>query len=416
MNHHQQHTLNLPNVPQHKRLWHDAIRDKHKLGDIVKDKKNGENRDKNEKRNASFLRARKVHQQNKTAKESSSSKYVLKDDKCLKIPYMQMMRDSWSVAQELALVMNISAFHKALLNDVDIFCEYENDHNRGEEMRGCTVEDEQKILIFSILTFSTLLVVVVFSKGRVISDDQAKMKNNLNDSARYLRDGFKKILKIKRMFVRLCDLVLLAAILRLLSSLMRSLTASFSSDTVSTLVTVGWIAHLLACDYDYANGKGEMKAEIICSKNGSRTSPTRQKFKGGYTSLSGALLSVTLLASRLSSDVHAFTFVSTSIIAFAFYPEHRANLARYRSPFPTLYVTSGLCGTALMTLEMEIRIIFVFSLLITCLIIPGIKFWLQQYKAVLIGPWTVVQVPSVEEYTFYENDPKSKSSSITLKA
>lgn len=107
---------------------------------------------------------------------------------------------------------------------------------------------------------------------------------------------------------RACDAVLLAAILRLLSSVLRTLTASYSSDTVYALAISGMLVHLLSCDYRYANGMaGNEKAA----------------FAGGVMSLNASLFATTLLASRLSFNATVYLFVSTSVVLFAFYPRAR---------------------------------------------------------------------------------------------
>lgn len=110
---------------------------------------------------------------------------------------------------------------------------------------------------------------------------------------------------------RMCDALLLAGILRLLSSVLRTLTASYSSDTVYALAFAGMLVHVLACDYRYANGQVRKNAA----------------FAGGVISLNASLFSTTLLASRLSSNATVYVFVSTSVILFAFYPAVRHTIA-----------------------------------------------------------------------------------------
>jgi hypothetical protein len=57
----------------------------------------------------------------------------------------------------------------------------------------------------------------------------------------------------KKAIVRLSDVILLAVILRVISGLLRSLTASYSTDTVYALTITGMAVHLSACDYKFAN-------------------------------------------------------------------------------------------------------------------------------------------------------------------
>lgn len=118
---------------------------------------------------------------------------------------------------------------------------------------------------------------------------------------------------------RVCDALLLAGMLRLVSSVLKTLTASYSSDTVYALAIAGMIVHLLACDYEYARGQPRTKA-------------------AGIVSLNACLFSTTLLASRLTSDATVYVFVSTFVILFAFLPFARHTISRTQS-----HATFGTC-------------------------------------------------------------------------
>ncbi len=147
--------------------------------------------------------------------------------------------------------------------------------------------------------------------------------------------------------MRLSDGALLAALLRLLSGAMRSLTASYSADTVYALAVCGMSVHLLACDYAYANGGG---GTIVAddddgggvagdgapaSASASTSAPgedaadrhPRPPFLGGTVSLNAAFFSTVLLSSRVRSDVASYAFVSLVVTLFAFYPASRHNIA-----------------------------------------------------------------------------------------
>jgi hypothetical protein len=113
--------------------------------------------------------------------------------------------------------------------------------------------------------------------------------------------------------MRFMDAILLAALLRLLAAALKTLTASYSSDTVHALAIAGMAIHLLGCDYSYANG---MTTAAVSSSS-------RPPFLGGTTSLSAVFFSTTLLASRLQSNWTVHLFVSSSVTIFAFYPATR---------------------------------------------------------------------------------------------
>ena len=134
---------------------------------------------------------------------------------------------------------------------------------------------------------------------------------------------------------RLIDMILTGALLRLLAAALKTLTASYSSDTVYTLSFVGMIVHLWGCDYSYANGmtKGLPPTTTTSSppqQESKFSKPSlrrkREPFLGGTMSLNAAFFSTTLLVSRLNSNWVVHIFVSTSITLFAFYPPRRHQL------------------------------------------------------------------------------------------
>lgn len=155
---------------------------------------------------------------------------------------------------------------------------------------------------------------------------------------------------------RTTDAILLAVLLRLLASVLRSLTASFSADTVESLTVTGMIIHWLTCDYSYANATA---SRCSSSKNNAKfkrdkdtasekghgvssstqqqeqdpkfvpTSSRRPVFQGGTVSLNAAFFSTTVLASRLSSNATVYIFVSSAVILFAFFPAARHAISHH---------------------------------------------------------------------------------------
>lgn len=114
---------------------------------------------------------------------------------------------------------------------------------------------------------------------------------------------------------RLIGALWMAAFLRLLSALLRSLTASYSSDTVHSVAQAALALHWMTCDYVYAQGH-----TMVASKT----------FQGGAISLNAAFLAVILLVSRFPHDSDAYLFVCTAVALFALYPRTRnAICARY---------------------------------------------------------------------------------------
>ena len=131
----------------------------------------------------------------------------------------------------------------------------------------------------------------------------------------------------------------MAILLRFLSSVLKTLTASYSSDTVYALSTMSLFLHLLTCDYDYANGlednekddngQTESRSNSNLNKGKGLERPT---FEGGMISLTSAFFATTLLASRLESNAAVYVFVCCSVILFALYPAAR-HLVAVRSRY-----------------------------------------------------------------------------------
>jgi phosphatidylinositol glycan class C protein len=122
----------------------------------------------------------------------------------------------------------------------------------------------------------------------------------------------------------------MAILLRFLSAVLKTLTASYSSDTVYALSIATLFLHLLACDYAYAGGWGGSSTEDDFNGQESGTTKTktttmmkRPLFKGGTMSLTSAFFATTLLASRLESNVGVYIFVCCSVVLFALYPAAR---------------------------------------------------------------------------------------------
>ncbi len=137
--------------------------------------------------------------------------------------------------------------------------------------------------------------------------------------------------KLDRIHSRSVDALLIAGILRFLSSLLRTLTASYSSDTVAALAIAGMILHVLSADYDYANGYSDKVEQQIIK--GSRSHEYAEKkrplFLGGTVSINCVFFSAALLASRLPSDTVSYVIFMWTVVLFSYYPEARFLIAHH---------------------------------------------------------------------------------------
>lgn len=136
---------------------------------------------------------------------------------------------------------------------------------------------------------------------------------------------------------RIADGFFMAIVLRFLAAVLKTLTASYSTDTVYALAISGFLLHLLACDYSYANGGGSGVPLVDTTK--------RPAFEGGTLSLTAAFFATTLLASRLDSNLAVYIFVSSSVVLFALYPAARHLVAintKRRKPWGETYIAASM--------------------------------------------------------------------------
>jgi hypothetical protein len=199
--------------------------------------------------------------------------------------------------------------------------------------------------------------------------------------------------------------------------MLRSLTASYSADTVHALATCGMAIHLLACDYGYANGRRRTTIVAEEARHSSRDDDDdndlsnsssaagaddvvqhpRPPFLGGTISLNAAFFSTVLLASRIKSNATSYAFVSSVVTLFAFYPSSRHNIAiNYPNAMwgsPCSIVTFALSTAAWLLLSSSYERYLFAIVQSTVLVVSPILMWrLQMRKRTISGPWDVAHV------------------------
>jgi hypothetical protein len=153
---------------------------------------------------------------------------------------------------------------------------------------------------------------------------------------------------------RATDAIFTAALLRFLAAVLKTLTASYSSDTVNALAIASLLFHLMACDYSYANGYGGESVNADSTK--------RPAFQGGTMSLTAAFFGTTLLASRLESNAGVYVFVLSSVILFALYPAARHQVASTSGHWGTFQSRPGLNSIDLLSYSSLTLIFYYFMI------------------------------------------------------
>ena len=222
-----------------------------------------------------------------------------------------LLSNTMVFVQEFVLTCLLLAGHRAaLLEELDYRRRLEQLDSSGSgssSSRNPSVSIHSSRLLTSLgLIWLTLIVAVV--------------KNRFANSKRYT---------IRHRFT---DFLLMAILLRFLSAVLKTLTASYSSDTVYVLSTISLFLHLVTCNYDYANGydddddnnvEDDENDDTIIASNIRKKNQERPTFKGGMISLTSAFFATTLLASRLESNAAVYIFICSSVVLFALYPAAR---------------------------------------------------------------------------------------------
>ncbi|KAL3777417.1 hypothetical protein ACHAW5_010219 [Stephanodiscus triporus] len=334
---------------------------------------------------------------------------------------IELMDGSLVVGQEVALTAMLLAVHGEIVRR-----EGEAEGGGGGGGGGGGMIDDWEYLvgrrrsasIAAALVYSALLTIIYFNRRSSSSHYYSSSSADVDDDARRRRPSSGSG---RRAAVRLSDGVLLAVLLRLLAGVLRSLTASYSADTVHALATCGMAIHLLACDYGYANGRrgrgggGVGGAEAHSSRddgdddyddaatNSSSSGAAvadvvrhhpRPPFLGGTVSLNAAFFSTVLLASRINSNATSYAFVSSVVTLFAFYPSSRHNIAiNYPNAIrgsPCSIVTLSLSTAAWLLLSSSVERCLFAIVQSTVLVVSPVLMWrLQMRKRTISGPWDV---------------------------
>jgi phosphatidylinositol glycan class C protein len=255
-------------------------------------------------------------------------------------PLSFLLFNALSVGQEFILVCLLLAGHRSAILE-------EQYHHSNEKQVGDVLIYSDRLWTSLGLVWITLVLSVV--QTRFATSKQYKVRQRITAMT---QSGYSSrnhtvvqnksqqltlstlLLKFQH---RVTDFLLMAILLRFLSAVLKTLTASYSSDTVYALAIASLFLHLLACDYAYAGGWGasndhdEDVDEDVDSQPSGMPLSTRMKrplFKGGTMSLTSAFFATTLLASRLQSNAGVYIFVCCAVVLFALYPAARHLVAR----------------------------------------------------------------------------------------
>eukprot|EP00904_Undaria_pinnatifida_P005674 jgi/Undpi1/2236/HiC_scaffold_12.g05622.m1 len=172
----------------------------------------------------------------------------------------------------------------------------------------------------------------------------------------------------------LASFFLFLAILRIMAPVLRTLTVSYSDDTIYALAVTLSFLHLAFHDYSYAN--------------------TASGLFQGTLSLNAAIFAAVLLASRLESNEKVFGLVLFALELFAFFPLARREVKKH-SLLLHASVTSAMVLPTGLLLFLRHPTLFTAYVATVILVTVACPLWLlrvQQYKLRIEGPWDIAHV------------------------
>jgi phosphatidylinositol glycan class C protein len=169
----------------------------------------------------------------------------------------------------------------------------------------------------------------------------------------------------------LVEAVLLVMLLIGVSPVIRSLTLSYSNDTIWAWSLTLFATHIITQDYSFLSGRSE------------------QPSSSAALSLNAAVFATVLLVSRLESSAHAFAILCLAFELFGLSPIVRRDL-KASSPDMHIALTVLLyvmAASLLFPLSTPIAITYLVGLPFIVFGSPAWLILIQKYKSEIIGPW-----------------------------
>ena len=289
------------------------------------------------------------------------------------VDYFSMLLNTIVVVQELCLMVIFTlVFFFAL--DVPLL---------GSSL---DTGERTKVLLY-ICALTLFLIYTIYAgffylaKGSAVAngDDVGKEDNDVAKESPWDDDG-SKLLSLK-------TILILIVILLVLSPVMRTLTRSYSNDTIYALSLILAFVHLFAYDYSYVNAN--------------------TKVFHGTLALNAAMFASVLLASRLNSNSRSFALLGLSIELFALSPVARHAL-KQASEVAHTSLTAVLVAFVTMLLYLQslaVTVLFCTAIVFIVFVSPALFVFVQRYKEVYSGQWSIATLQDSDS----RNRRKSRS-------
>eukprot|EP00753_Platysulcus_tardus_P001196 PLAT1115.2.p1 GENE.PLAT1115.2~~PLAT1115.2.p1 ORF type:complete len:168 (-),score=59.48 PLAT1115.2:119-622(-) len=164
------------------------------------------------------------------------------------------------------------------------------------------------------------------------------------------------------------------------SPVLRTLTSSFSDDTIWALsITLGFV-HLFFSDYGFLNRA------------------RRSAHSGNSLALNAAIFASVLLVSRLPSNELVFACMALAVELFALLPlvAHAIHMASWTAHLLFTYSFATAVAVALGAVSAVLLAAFLAALAFVNVLCPLWLLWSQKFKAVLSAQWDIAAVKPLE--------------------
>lgn len=162
--------------------------------------------------------------------------------------------------------------------------------------------------------------------------------------------------------------------------ILKTLTETYSDDTVVMMACIFIFVHLLSHDYKVCDPRATDLPSVL--------------------SMNAAISAAILLGSRLASVGLIFQFLSWSVMVLVIIPRARRRLQVRTSPcaFTTCTIAVALGSVALLAMAVSGRsaVAYAVCLLFVWMACPLLYFRCQRRKRVISGPWDVATVKPLE--------------------
>lgn len=185
--------------------------------------------------------------------------------------------------------------------------------------------------------------------------------------------------------------ILFMATLLGLTPILKTLTEDTSSDTIWLLASACLATNILFFDYSMPRAPSVPRCIPSVggsSEHGARNAPTVAS--SDYVALNAAIFASIMLASRLPTNMHVFTFLTIAIISFVIIPmAKRALLRANPSALPLVTAISLAAAVGLLLLYGAPLIVaaFVTTVAAVAFVAPAVFVRMQMHKNQIHGPW-----------------------------